>query len=116
MRCSKPARTRIASRARPRGSSSARSREPVTRYSVALTRSPNRGIGPLVARELHELTGGAAAAVYLSSGSELALAGFAGPLAADVLAPAPAAAVRAFEESAPVEADTGSESEFTVAG
>jgi len=90
--------------------------DPLLRLAHALTRSPNRGIGPLVARELHELTGGAAAAVYLSSGSELALAGFAGPLAADVLTPAPAAAVRAFEESAPVEADTGSESEFTVAG
>ncbi len=90
--------------------------DPLLRLAHALTRSPNRGIGPLVARELHELTGGAAAAVYLSSGSELALAGFAGPVAADVLAPAPAAAVRAFEESAPVEADTGSESEFTVAG
>src|SRR5439155_537250 len=39
--------------------------DPLLRLAHSLTRSPSGGLGALVARELHDLTGGAAAAVYL---------------------------------------------------
>src|SRR5581483_6074024 len=90
--------------------------DPLLRLAHSLARASAGGIGALVARELHELTGGAIAAVYLASGSRLALAGFAGTVAADALVPVPAAALRAFEERAPVLADPGAESEWTGVG
>ena len=87
--------------------------DPLLRLAHALTRSATGGVGALVARELHELTGGAIAAVYLAAESGLTLAGAAGPLAAEELACVPAAASRAFEECAPVPADAGTLSELT---
>jgi CheY-like chemotaxis protein len=86
--------------------------DPLLRLAHSLTRSPSGGIGTLVARELHELTGGAAAAVFLAGDSGLELAGSAGTFPAETLASAPAAAVRAFEECMPVPADTGATSEL----
>ena len=90
--------------------------DPLLRLAHALTRSASGGIGALVARELHDLTGGAIAAVYLTTESGLSLAGAAGPLAARELARVPAAAARAFEECAPVPADAGTLSEFVCVG
>jgi diguanylate cyclase (GGDEF)-like protein len=81
--------------------------DPLLRLAHALTRSPSGGIGTLVARELHEITGGAAAAVFLVSESGLELAGVAGAFTPELLASVPAAAGRAFEECAPVAADSG---------
>jgi diguanylate cyclase (GGDEF)-like protein len=90
--------------------------DPLLRLAHALTRSASGGIGALVARELHELTGGAIAAVYLTAQNGLSLAGAAGPVAADELASVPPAAARAFEECAPVPADAGTIAEFVCAG
>jgi diguanylate cyclase (GGDEF)-like protein len=90
--------------------------DPLLRLAHALSRSPSRGIGSLVARELHELTGGAGAAVYLSTEGGLTLAGLAGPLEAPALAVAPPAAVRAFEESGPVAADAGAILQLSLPG
>jgi len=86
--------------------------DPVFRLAHALTRAAAGAIGALVARELHDLTGGAIAAVYLTSEAGLTLAGAAGPVGADALAAVPAAAARAFAECTPVPADTGKLSEF----
>jgi diguanylate cyclase (GGDEF)-like protein len=90
--------------------------DPLLRLAHALTRSAAGGIGALVARELHDLTGGAIAAVYLTTETGLALAGAAGPVAAEELASVPVAALRAFEECAPVPADAGTLAEFVCAG
>jgi ribonuclease P protein subunit RPR2 len=81
--------------------------DPLLRLAHALTRSPSGGIGALVARELHELTGGAAAAVFLASESGLELAGVAGAFSAELLESVPASAAKAFDECAPVVADSG---------
>jgi len=89
--------------------------DPLLRLAHALTRSAAGGIGALVARDLHELTGGAIAAVYLTTETGLALAGAAGPVAAEELASVPVAALRAFEECAPVPADAGTLAEFVCA-
>src|SRR5207248_9310671 len=65
---------------------------------------------------LHELTGGAIAAVYLPTEAGLSLAGAAGPVAPEDLAAVPEAAVRAYQECAPVPADAGTLSEFVCSG
>jgi len=90
--------------------------DPLLRLAHALTRSASGGIGVLVARELHELTGGAIAAVYLTTETGLSLAGSAGPVAPEDLAAVPEAAVRAYQECAPVPADAGTLSEFVCSG
>jgi ribonuclease P protein subunit RPR2 len=90
--------------------------DPLLRLAHALTRAPAGGVGAIVARELHDLTGGAVAAVYLASDARLGLAGAAGPLAVHELVRVPLAAVRAFEERAPVSADAGTISELVVEG
>jgi diguanylate cyclase (GGDEF)-like protein len=90
--------------------------DPLLRLAHALTRAPAGGVGAIVARELHDLTGGAVAAVYLASDATLGLAGAAGPLNIHELVRVPLAAVRAFEECAPVSADTGTLSELVVQG
>jgi diguanylate cyclase (GGDEF)-like protein len=90
--------------------------DPLLRLAHSLTRAPSGGIGALVARELHDLTGGAAAAVYLVGDSGLSLAGMAGAFAAETLASPPAAAVRAFEESVPVAADSSAAAALEPAG
>ena len=90
--------------------------DPLLRLAHSLTRSPSGGLGALVARELHDLTGGAAAAVYLATESGLSLAGVAGAFTADGLATPPVAALRAFEGSAPVAADAGAASALELAG
>jgi ribonuclease P protein subunit RPR2 len=90
--------------------------DPLLRLAHALTRAPAGGVGAIVARELHDLTGGAVAAVYLATEATLGLAGAAGPLHVHDLVRAPSAAVRAFEECAPVSADVGTLSEFVVQG
>src|SRR5437870_6741915 len=64
--------------------------DPLLRLAHALTRSAAGGIGALVARDLHELTGGAIAAVYLTTEAGLSLAGAAGPVAAEELVSVPA--------------------------
>jgi diguanylate cyclase (GGDEF)-like protein len=89
--------------------------DPLLRLAHALTRAPAGGVGAIVARELHDLTGGAAA-VYLASDATLGLAGAAGPLDIHELVRVPLAAVRAFEECAPVSADAGTLSELVVRG
>jgi diguanylate cyclase (GGDEF)-like protein len=88
--------------------------DPLLRLAHALTRAPAGGIGAIVARELHDLTGGAVAAVYLAGDATLGLAGAAGPLGVHHLVRVPLAATRAFEERAPVSADAGTLSEFVV--
>jgi ribonuclease P protein subunit RPR2 len=90
--------------------------DPLLRLAHSLARSASGGIGALVARELHDLTGGAIAAVYLTTETGLSLAGAAGPVAAEELVSVPVAAMRAFEECAPVPADAGTLSEFACAG
>src|SRR5438094_537408 len=89
--------------------------DPLLRLAHALTRAPSGGIGALVARELHELTGGAIAAVYLTTQTGLSLAGAAGLVSADELESVPAAVRRAFEECAPVPADAGTLAELVCA-
>jgi cyclic di-GMP phosphodiesterase len=88
--------------------------DPLLRLAHALTRAPAGGVGAIVARELHDLTGGAVAAVYLASDGTLGLAGAAGPLDVHELVRVPLAAVRAFEERAPVSADSGTLAELVV--
>jgi len=56
------------------------------------------------------------AAVYLLADSGLTLSGFAGAAAAESLLPVPEAALRAFEERAPVAADEGADCEWLGAG
>ena len=90
--------------------------DPVFRLAHALTRSASGGIGTLVARELHDLTGGATTAVYLATESGLSLVGAAGSVEAEELAVVPRAAARAFGECAPVPADAGTVSEFVGGG
>jgi CheY-like chemotaxis protein len=90
--------------------------DPLLRLAHALTRAPAGGVGAIVARELHDLTGGAVAAVYLATDATLGLAGAAGPLDVHDLVRVPVAATRAFEECAPVSADAGTLSEFVVRG
>ena len=89
--------------------------DPLLRLAYALTRSPVGGVAAIVARELHELTGGAVAAVYLPGERGLALAGLAG-LNEHELAAVPPAAARAFEDCAPVSAEAGAISELVVVG
>jgi ribonuclease P protein subunit RPR2 len=90
--------------------------DPLLRLAYALTRAPAGGVGAIVARELHELTGGAMTAVYLPVEQGLALAGSTGlPSEHDATAVPPAAA-RAFEACAPVSAEAGAISELVVAG
>ena len=90
--------------------------DPLLRLAHALTRAPAGGVGAIVARELHDLTGGAVAAVYLASDATLGLAGAAGPLDIHELVRVPLAATRAFEQCAPVSADAGTLSELVVEG
>jgi ribonuclease P protein subunit RPR2 len=90
--------------------------DPLLRLAHALTRAPAGGVGAIVARELHDLTGGAVAAVYLATDARLGLAGAAGPLDVHELVRVPLAAARAFEECAPVSADEGTLSELVVRG
>jgi diguanylate cyclase (GGDEF)-like protein len=90
--------------------------DPLLRLAHALTRAPAGGVGAIVARELHDLTGGAVAAVYLATDARLGLAGAAGPLDVHELVRVPQAAARAFEECAPVSADEGTLSELVVRG
>jgi CheY-like chemotaxis protein len=86
--------------------------DPLLRLAHSLTRSASGGIGALVARELHDLTGGAIAAVYLTTETGLSLAGAAGPVAAEELVSAPVAAQRAFEECTAGAADAGTLAEW----
>jgi diguanylate cyclase (GGDEF)-like protein len=90
--------------------------DPLLRLAHSLTRSPSGGIGALVARELHELTGGAAAAVYLVTEEGLSLAGAAGAFSAEAVGTPPVAAVRAFEDSVPVAADADAAAALEQAG
>ncbi len=91
--------------------------DPLLRLAHALTRAPAGGVGAIVARELHDLTGGAVAAVYLASDGP----GSGSPAppvrsTSHELVRVPPAAVRAFEECAPVSADAGTLSELVVEG
>ena len=72
--------------------------DPLVRLAHGLAKATDRaGIGTIVARELVELTGAAAAATYLASPDvALSLAGPAGARAHDGLAAAPGLALRAF--------------------
>jgi putative two-component system response regulator len=91
--------------------------DPLLRLAHALSRAPAVAVGTIVAREVHELTGGAVAGVYLPhDDAGLALAGAAGQLDDEELATVPAAAARAFEDCAPVSAEAGSLAELAVSG
>jgi diguanylate cyclase (GGDEF)-like protein len=91
--------------------------DPLLRLAHALTRAPAGGVGAIVARELHELTGGAVAAVYLPDEvGSLALAGSAGLPEEHGLTGVPPAAARAFDACAPISAEAGAISELVVPG
>jgi ribonuclease P protein subunit RPR2 len=81
--------------------------DPLVRLAHGLARTTNRaGIGTIVCRELVELTGAGAAAVYLASPDvALSLAGCAGDASAEQLAAAPAMALRAFSTLGSIVAD-----------
>ena len=75
--------------------------EPLVRLAHGLARASNRsGIGTIVARELVELTGAAAAAAYVASPDvALSLAGCAGAARARRLAAAPDLVLRSFRDA-----------------
>jgi diguanylate cyclase (GGDEF)-like protein len=81
--------------------------DPLVRLAHGLARAVNRSsIGTIVARELLELTGAAAAAAYIASSDvALSLAGSAGAARARRLVAAPALALRAYSTLCSVHAD-----------
>ena len=81
--------------------------DPLVRLAHGLAKTTNRaGIGTIVARELVELTGAAAAAAFVASPDvALSLAGCAGSAPADRLTSAPGLALRAFSTLAAARAD-----------
>ena len=92
--------------------------EPLVRLAHGLARAANRSsIGAIVARELLELTGAAAAAAYVASSDvALSLAGSAGAARARRLAAAPGLALRAYSTPCSVYADADDLGELAQLG
>ena len=80
--------------------------EPLVRLAHELTKATSRaGVGTLVARELLELTGSSVVAAYVTAGSGLSLAGFAGPGPSERFAAVPGIALRAFSGTSVARSD-----------